>query len=172
MEFSLSHSIICVVVVQLLSHVWFSATPGTVACQGSLSFTISQSLLKVMSIEWWCHSNIVLCHPLLLLLQYFPASGSFLMSQLFILGGQSIGVSASASVFPVNSQDWFPLGLTDFISLQSKGLSRVFSSTTFRKYQFFSAQPSLCCNSHNLYMTTGKTITLTIQTFVSNVSAF
>ena len=69
----------------------------------------------------------------------------------------------------MSTQGWFPLGLTDFISLQSKGLSRVFSSTTFRKYQFFSAQPSLCRNSHNLYMTTGKTIALIVWTFVGKV---
>ena len=73
-------------------------------------------------------------------LQSFPASGSFLMSQVIASGGQSIGVSASASVLPMNIQDWFPLGLTDLISLQSKGLSRVFSNTTVQKHQFFSAQ--------------------------------
>ena len=76
-------------------------------------------------------------------LQYFPASGSFQMSQLFASGGQSTGVSASTSVFPVNTQDWSPLGLTGWISLQSKGLSRVFSNTKVQKHQFFSAQLSL-----------------------------
>ena len=76
-------------------------------------------------------------------LQSFPASGSFLMSQFFTSGGQSIGVSASASVLPMNIQDWFLLGLTVLISLQSKGLSRVFSNTTVQKHQFFSAQLSL-----------------------------
>ena len=81
-------------------------------------------------------------------LQAFPASGSFPMSQFFASGGQSIGVSASASVLPMNIQDWFPLGLTDWISLLSKGLSRVFSSTTVPKHQFFSTQPSLWSNSH------------------------
>ena len=75
--------------------------------------------------------------------QSFPASGSFQMSQLFASGGQSIGVSASTSVLPVNTQDWYPLGWTDWISLQSKGLSRVFSNTTVQKRQFFSAQLSL-----------------------------
>ena len=78
----------------------------------------------------------------------FPASGSFPMSQFFSSGGQSIGVLASASVLPMNIQDWFPLGWTGWISLQSKGLSRVFSSTIFWKHQFFSAQPSLWFNSH------------------------
>ena len=78
----------------------------------------------------------------------FPASGSFPMSQLFESGGQSTGVSALASVFPMNTQDWSPLGWTGWISLQSKGLSRVFSNTTAQKHQFFSAQLSLWSNSH------------------------
>ena len=87
------------------------------------------------------------------------------MSQLFALGGQSIG--ASASVLPMNIQDWLPWGLTGLISLQSKGLSRVFSSTIW-KHQFFSTQPSLWSTSHP-YMTMGKTIALIIQTFVGKV---
>ena len=94
--------------------------------------------------SWWCHpiisSSVV---PFSSCLQSFPASGSFLMSWFFASGGQNIGVSASASVLPVNIQDWFPLGWTDWISLQSKGLSRVFSNTTAQKHQFFSAQRSL-----------------------------
>ena len=90
--------------------------------------------------------------------QSFPASGSFPMSQFFPSGGQTIGASALASVLPVNIQDWFPLGLTSLISLLSKGLSRVFSSTTIWKHQFFGAQPSLWSNSHPSHMTTGKTI--------------
>ena len=91
-----------------------------------------------------------------------PASGAFQMSQFFASDGQSIGVSASASVLPMNTQDWFLLGLTSSISLQSKGLSRVFANTTVQKHQFFSAQLALWSNSHP-YMTTGKTIALTIQ---------
>ena len=79
--------------------------------------------------------------------QSFPASGSFPMSQLFASGGQSIGVSALSSVLPVNIQDWFPLRLTDLISLQSKGLSRVFSNTTIQKHEFFSTHLSLWPNS-------------------------
>jgi len=90
------------------------------------------------------------------------------MSQLFALGSQSIGVSASTSALPMNTQDWFPLGWTDWISLQSKRLSRVFSNTTVQKHQFFSAQPSSQSNSHP-YMTTGKTIALTRQTFDGKV---
>ena len=90
----------------------------------------------------------ILYCPLLLCLQSFPASGSFPMSQLFASGSQSIGASASASVLSMNIQDWLPLGLTCLISLQSKGLSRVFSSTTVWKHQFFGALPSLWPSSH------------------------
>ena len=93
----------------------------------------------------WCHPNISV-NPFSSCLQSFPASGSFLMSQFFASGGQSIGVSASASVLPMNIQDWFPLGLAGWISLQPKRLSRVFSSTIVQKCQFkcqfFGAQPS------------------------------
>ena len=100
--------------------------------------------------------------------QSFPASGSLAMNQLFPSCGQSIRASASASVFLMNIQGWFPLGLTSFISLLSKGLSRVFSSTTIQKHQFFSTQLSLYSNPHP-YMTTGKTIALTRWTFVGQV---
>ena len=97
----------------------------------------------------WCHPTISSSiTPFSSCLQSFPASGSSPMSQLFISGSQSIGVSASASVLPINIQDWFPLGLTALIALLSKGLSRVFSSTTLQKHQLFSAQPSLWSNSH------------------------
>ena len=91
-------------------------------------------------------------------LQSFPASGSFQISQFFASGGQRIGVSASASVLPMNIQEWFPLGLTGWISLQSKGLSRVFSNTTAQKHQFFGAVFFIVQLSHP-YMTTEKTIT-------------
>ena len=91
------------------------------------------------------------------------------MSQLFAWVGQSIGVSASASVLPMNIQGWFPLDLPGLISLLSKELSRVFSSTTIWKYQFFITQPSLLSNTHIHTKTTGKTIALTIQAFVSKV---
>ena len=97
----------------------------------------------------WCHptiwSSVV---PFSSCLQSFPASGSFPMSQFFAWGGQSIGVSASASGLPMNTQDWSPLEWTGWISLQSKGLSRVFSNTTVQKHQFFSTQLSLWSNSH------------------------
>ena len=126
-----------------------SATSWTAACQVSLSFTVSLSLLKLMPVSQWCHPTISSCVTLFSSCpQSFPASGSFLMSQLFASGGQSIGASASAPVLPVNIQGWFPLGLTALISLLSKGLSRVFSNTTVWKHQFFSAQPSLWSSSH------------------------
>jgi len=128
-----------VVVVQSLSCVQLFATPWTAAHQASPSFTISWSLLKLMSIESVMPSrHLILCHPLLLLPSNFPASGSFPVSQFFASGGQSIGASASAPVPPVNIQVWFPLRLTGLISFLSKGLSRVFSSTTVWKHQFFS----------------------------------
>ena len=106
-----------------------------------LSSTISQSQLKFMSTELVMPSNhLILCHPFSSCPQAFPASGSFLMSWLFASSGLSTGASPSASVLPMNIQSLFPLGLTGLTSLQSKGLSRVFSSTTVRKHQFFSTQ--------------------------------
>ena len=101
--------------------------------------TNSWSLLKLIFTETVMPSNhLILCHPLRLLPSIFPASGSFPMSQFFASDSQSIGVSASASVLPMNSQDWFPLEWTGWISLKSKGLSRVFSNTTVQKHQFSS----------------------------------
>ena len=93
--------------------------------------------------SWWCHPTISSSVIPFFCLQSFSASGSFPMSRLFTLGCQSIGVSASASILPMNTQDWFPLGWTGWISLQSKGLSRVFFNTTVQKHQFFRAQLSL-----------------------------
>ena len=130
--------------VQSLSRVQLFATPWTGARQAFLSITNSQSMLKLMSIGWWCHptisSSVI---PLASCLQSFPASGSFPMSKFFPSSGQSIGASASASVLPKNIHDWLPLGLTGLISLKYKGLSWVFSNTTVQKHQFFSAQLSL-----------------------------
>ena len=100
-------------------------------------------------LSWWCHptisSSIV---PFLSCLQSFPASGSFLMSQSFVIGDQNTGGSSPASFLSMNIMDWFPLWLTGLIALQSMGLSRVFSNTTFQKYQFFSTQSSSWSNSH------------------------
>ena len=135
--------------VKSLSRVWLFATPWTAARKASLSITNSWSLLNLTSIQSVMPSNhLILCHPLPLRLQYFPASGSFQMSHFFASGGQSIGLSASASVLQMNIQDWFPLGWTGWIFLQSKRLSRVFSNTIAQKHQFFSTQLSLQSNSH------------------------
>ena len=116
--------------------------------QASLSFTISWSLLKLMSIELVMPPNhLILCRLLLLPPSIFSSIRVF-SSEFFTSGGQSIGVSASASVLPMNIQYWSPLGWTGWISLQSKWLSRVFSSTTVQKHQFFRAQLSLQANSY------------------------
>ena len=106
--------------------------------------------------HWWCHSTILSPVIPFSRLQSFSASGSFPMSQFCTSGGQSIGVSASASVLPMYIQDWFPLGLTGWISLQSKGLSRVFSNTTVQKHQFSGAQLSSQSSSHILIWTLEK----------------
>ena len=129
--------------VQLLSRVRLFATPWTAARRASLSITNSWSVIKLMSIELVMPSN----HPSSVIpfssyLQSFLTTGSFQMSQFFASAGQSIGVSASASVLPMNTQNWSPLGWTVWTSLQSKGLSRVFSNTTVQKHQFFGAQLS------------------------------
>ena len=124
-----------------------SVTPQNAAYQALLSITNSQSLLKLMSIASVMPSNhLILCCPLLLLPSISPGIRIFPMSQFFASGGQSTG--ASASVLPMNIQGWSPLGLTGLISMQSKGLSRVFSYTTVQKHQFFGAQFSLWSSSH------------------------
>ena len=143
-----------VVFMQSVSHVRLSATPW-IAHLASLSFTISQSLLKLMSVELVMLSNhLSSVISFSFCPQSFPASGSFPMSWLFTSDGQSVG--NSASVLPMNIHGWFPLGLTGLISLQSTGISRVFSSTTIRNHQFFSPQPSLRSSSQHLHMTIGK----------------
>ena len=124
--------------VQSLSCIWLVATPGTAACQASLPITNSWSVFKLTSIELVMPSNhLIFCRPLLLPSSIFPTSG-----------GQSIGASNSASVLPMNIQYCLPLGLTGLISLQSKGLSRVFSNTVVQKHHFFGAKLSLWFNSH------------------------
>ena len=130
--------------VQSLSCVWLFVTPWTAAFQASLSNTNSQSLLKLMSIQPY--------HPLLSPPHAFHLSQleSFPRSQFFASGGQSTGASASASVFPINIQDWFPLGLTGLISLQSKGLSRIFSNTTVHVQTFQKAY--WCCFCVKLFI--------------------
>ena len=146
--------------VQSLSHVQLFATPWTAAHQVSLSITNSWVYPDSCPLSQWCHltisSSVV---PFSSSLQSFPASGPFPVSQFFVSGGQSIGVSASASFLPMDIQYWFLLGWTGWISLQSKGLSRVFSNTTIKKHQLLS----------HPYMTTGKVIALTRWTFVGKV---
>ena len=126
-----------------------SASPWITARQASLSITNSWSSLKLMSIKSVMpSSHLILSHPLLLLPPIRPSIKIFPMSQLFSWGGQSIGVSALASVLPKNTQDWSPSEWTGWISLQSKGLSWVFSNTTVQRHQFFGAQLSSQSNSH------------------------
>ena len=121
-----------------------SATPWITACQISLSITNSWSPPKFISIESLMPSNhLILCHSLLLLPSIFPSIRVFQISLLFASGGQSVGVWASTSVLPMNTQNWSPLGWTGSSSFQSKGLSRVFSNTTVQMHQFFCAQLSL-----------------------------
>ena len=141
--------------VQLTSHVWLFATPWTATHQASLSISNSWSLLKLMSIALVIPpSHLILCCPFLLPHQSFPASRSFPISCFFASGGQSIGVSASASVLPMNIQDWFPLGLTGLISFQSKEFSSLLQHhsskvSILRRSAFFIVQLS------HPYMTTG-----------------
>ena len=133
--------------VQLLSRVQL-VTPWIAAHQAFLSITNSGSLLKLMFIESVMPSNhLIICHPFSCL-QSFSASGSFQMNQFFASGCRSVGASASASALPMNAQDWFPLGWTSWISLQSKGLLRVFSNKRVQKHQFFGTQLFLWSNSH------------------------
>ena len=130
--------------IQSFSRVRLFATPWTAARQASCPSATPGVNSNSCPLSQWCHptisSSVI---PFSSRLQSFLASGSFPMSQFFASGGQSIGVSTSAPVFPMNTQDWSPLRWTGWISLQSKGLSRVFSNTTVQKHQFFGAQLSL-----------------------------
>ena len=135
--------------VHSLSHVQLFATPWLQHTRLPCPSPTPRDCSNSRPLSWWCHptisSSVI---PFSSRLQSFPASASFPMSQFFSSVGQSIRVSASSSVLPINIQDWFPLGLTGLISLQSKGLSRVFSNTTVQKHQFFGTQLSLWFNSH------------------------
>ena len=135
--------------VQSLSRVQVFATPWTAECQASLSITNSRSYPNPCPLSQWCYPTISSSAATFsFCLQSFLSSRSFPLSQFFTLGGQNIGTSALASVLSMNIQGWFLLKLTGLLSMQSKGLSRVFFSTTVRKHQFFGAQPSLWSNSH------------------------
>ena len=130
--------------VQLLSRVKLFVTPWTAAPRLPCPSPTPGARSNSCPSSWWCHPTILSSVvPFFSHLQTFPASGTFQMSQLFLSGGQSTGVSASTSVLPMNSQDWSPLGWTGWLSLQSKGLPRVFSNTTVQKHQLFSVQLSL-----------------------------
>ena len=121
--------------VKLLSHVWLLATPWTAACQPPCPSPTPGVYSNSCPLSWWCHLTILSSVvPFSSCPKSFPASGSFQMSQLFTSGGQNIGISASTSVVPMNTQDWSHLGSTGWISLQSKGLARVFSNTTVQKH--------------------------------------
>ena len=130
--------------VQSLSGIRLFVTPWTATCRPPCPSQTPIAYSNSYLLSWRCHptisSSVI---PFSSCLQPFPASGSFQMSQSFASGGQSIGASASASVLPVSVQDWFPLGWTGWISLQSKGLSRAFSNNTVQKHQFFGAQLSI-----------------------------
>ena len=155
--------------VQSLSCVWLFATPCTAACQASLSITNSWSSLKLMSIESAMSFNhLILCHPLLLLPSIFPSIRVFSYSQLFTSGVQSIGVSASTSVLPMNIQDWFPLGWTGWISLQSEGSSSLLQHHSSKASILWRSAFFIVQLSHP-YVTTGKTIALIRRTFVGKV---
>ena len=134
---------------QSLSHVWLFATPEVQHSRPPCPSPTPRVHSNSSPSSRWCHpavsSSVV---PISSCPQSLPASESFPMSQLFTWAGQSIGVSALASVLPMNTQDWSPLGWTGWISIQSKGLSRVFSNTTVQKHQFFGAQLSLQSKSH------------------------
>ena len=138
----------CIAIVQSLSHIWLFVIPWTAGHKASLSFTISRNLLTLMSIESvMLFRHLIFCYPLLLLPSIFPSIRVFSNKSTLCISGQRIGASASAPFLPMNIQGWFSLGLSG-LNLLSKGLSRVFSSTTVQKHQFFCAQPSLWSNSH------------------------
>ena len=147
----LNMTLLAWVVVPLLSRVWLFAAHGlqhasaVLPCPSPPPGACSNSY----PLSQWCHSttssSVV---PFSSCLQSCPASGSCLISWLFVSGGQSIGASASASVLPINTQGWFPVGLTGLITLQSKRLSRIFSNTTVQKHQFPGTQPPLWSNFH------------------------
>ena len=162
------------IVVQSLSCVQLFVILWIATLQAPLSSTLSWSLLRCVSIESVMLSNYLFpCCRFSFYLQSFPTSRSFPVSQLFASGGRSIGTSASASVLSVNIQDWFPLVLTDLIFLLSKGFSRVFSSTTIQKHQFFSTQCPLWSSSHiHTWFLEKSELSLDRPVLQCNVSAF
>ena len=173
-----------VIIVQLLSHVWLLAKPHGPQHTSLLCPPLSPGVRSnSCPLSWWCYPTISSsATPFSFCLQSFLVSGSFPISWLFTSGGQSIRASASASVLPMNIQSWFPLGLTDFISLQSYGLLRVFSSTTVQKHQFFALSllygptlKSICDYWKNIVLTirtlAGKVMSLVFNTLSSCIGS-
>ena len=150
----------------MFSSLWPHGLQGTMLPCPSLSTRVYSNSCPQ---SWWHYPTISSSVTSFSCPQFFPAPGSFPMSQILAWGGQSIAVSASASVLPINIQGWFPLGLTGLISLLSKGLPRVFFNIRVQKHQFFSIPPSLWSSFHIQYITSRKTIALIIWTFVSKV---
>ena len=149
---------VAVVVQSVMSNCWW---PLGAALQASLSFTISQSLLKFM-----LSNHLIICHPILLLPSIFPSIRVFPMSRLFVSGDQSIGASPSVSALPLNIQRWFPLGLTDLISLWCKGLSSLLQHYNLKESTLWHSAFFMVQLSHP-YVTIGTTVALTRRTFVS-----
>ena len=162
------------IIVRLLSRVQLFVTLWTAARQASLSFTVSLSLLEFMSTESVMLSyHLTLCHTLLLLPSIFPSiRGSFPKSRLFTSGGQSTGASTSSSVLPMSVQGWFPLRWTSLISLQSKGLSRVFYSTTIWKHRFVRHSAFFNVQLSHPHMATRKTIGKVMSLLSNTLSRF
>jgi len=156
--------------VQSLSCVWLLATPYMVNTRPPCPLPTPGDYSNSCPLSRWCHptisSSVVSFSSCL---QFSPALGTLPVCQFFTSGGQNIGVSASASALPMNIQDWFPLGWTGWMSLVSKGLSKVFSNTAVQKHQFFTAQLSLYSNSHIHTWLLEKSIALTSQSFFGKV---
>ena len=157
--------------VHLFNHIWLFATHGLQHARFLSPSSCPGACSKSCLLIWWCHPTISpSVIPFSFCLQYFPASGSFPVTQYFASDGQSTGASASASVsvLSMNIQDWFLLGLTGLISLLSRGVSRIFSKYS-SKASVLQSSPFFMVQLSHPYMTTGKTIALTIQTFVCKI---
>ena len=158
----------CFAAVRSLHHVQLFATQWIAAHQAPISFTISQSLFKLTSIELMLVNQLIICHLLLLLPSIFPSISCFPVSRLFASGGQSIEASASVLVLPMNVQDWFSLGLAGLISILSKRLKSLLQHHSSKALILWHLDFFMVQLSH-LYMTTGKTVAWSIQTSVNKV---
>ena len=166
--FGLEHTLLAFSSGHLLSRVWLFVTPWTAACQASCPSPSPGACSNSCPLSQWCHPTILSSVVPFSCLQSFPASKYFPTSWLFASDGQSIGISASATDPPMNIQDWFILGLTALISLQSKGLSRVLQHHSSKASVLWHSAFFIIQLSHP-YMTTGKIIAFTIWTFVDKV---